>query len=153
MWRLYVYFLICSGLLWAISAKAESRNICPDSLQDLASSLSQDLPDYLNRTYTRLGIQEKASFANFPEINPLLLSTDNGDKNLTVPDQIFISIITGRIGQPKTLIQPYWLFMAKTNKGWRLAMAFTKIGTLPPKDVSDGAIANATSTWLRDRCN
>jgi hypothetical protein len=151
MRRLYVCFLIGSGLLWGISAKAENSHICPDSFQDLATLLSQDLPDYLNRTYTRLGIQEKATFANFPEINPLPLAS--GNKNLPAPNQLFISILTGRIGQPKTQTQPYWLFISKTNKGWRLAMAFTKIGTSPPTDISDGAIADATSTWLRDRCN
>lgn len=151
MRRLYVYFLIGSGLLWGISAKAENSHICPDSFQNLAILLSQDLPNYLNRTYTRLGIQEKATLASFPEVNPLLLATEN--KNLPAPNQLFISILTGRIGQPKTQTQPYWLLIAKTNKGWRLAMAFTKIGTSPPQDISDGAIADATTTWLRDRCN
>jgi hypothetical protein len=153
MRRSHVCFLIWAGLLWGISVKAENTLTCPDSFQDLATSLSQDLPNYLNRTYTRLGIQEKATFANFPEINPLPLAASNGDKTLPVPHQLFISILTGRIGQPKTQTQPYWLLISKTNKGWRLAMAFTKIGTSPPTDISDGAIADATRTWLRDRCN
>ena len=153
MRRSHVCFLIWAGLLWGISAKAENTRICPDSFQDLAASLSQDLPDYLNRTYTRLGIQEKATFASFPDINPLPLAAGNSDKNLPVPHQLFISILTGRIGQPKTQAQPYWLFIAKTKNGWRFAMAFTKIGASPPTNISDGAIANATSTWLRDRCS
>jgi hypothetical protein len=151
MRRFFGYCLIGSGLLWGLSANAENSYICPDSFQNLANSITQDLPDYINRSYTKLGTEEKAVFASFPNINPLPLTS--GNVNLAAPHQFFFSMLTGRIGQPKTLVQPYWLFISKTTNGWRLSMAFTRIGLSPPIDVSDGFIADATRTWLMDRCN
>jgi hypothetical protein len=40
-----------------------------------------------------------------------------------------------------------------TSNGWRLSMAFMRIGQAPPVDASDAAIADATNRWLRDYCD
>ena len=151
MRRFFVYCLLGSGLLWGASANAENSYICPESLQDLANSITQDLPDYVNRSYTRLDSERKALFTSFPNINPLPLAS--GNASLENPEQFFFSILTRKVGEPKTLVQPYWLLISKTNNGWRLSMAFTRLGLSPPRDVSDGFIADAMRTWLRDRCN
>ncbi|AFY72871.1 hypothetical protein Syn7502_00737 [Synechococcus sp. PCC 7502] len=151
MRRFYRLFLVVYSLLWVLPAHGDTSSKCPDSFQDLAISLSQDLPSYLNRTYTRLKINQQAIVASLPDLNPLPLVT--GDRNLPSPSQMFISVLSGKVGQTKSETHPYWLFIVKTEKGWRLAMAFTKTGNAPIQDISDGAIADATSTWLRDRCH
>ncbi len=132
-------------------AKAEASRPCPDSFQDLADIFTQDLPDYLNRTYIRLGIDRHVLVAGIPETNSFPISSVNS--SLTSPSQIFVSILSGKIGKPKDDSQPYWIFISKTSSGWRFVMAFTKIGSSVPVDVSDGAIANAAIILLKDICN
>jgi len=51
----------------------------------------------------------------------------------------------------------HWAFFTKTEDGWRLATMFTRIGDrtskrppTPPEETSDGIIAQAIETWLRD---
>lgn len=129
---------------------------CPSDFNSLANALALDLPNYLNRTYTRLGIKRLITVASDPELQPLpvkksdraISNTDPSD-----PQQLFISVLTREIGKAQGEKQAYWLFIANTKKGWRLAMAFTRIGNAPSQDVSDGVIAISTKTWLRDRCS
>jgi len=161
---------VCSCVAIACSliggtANAESRK-CPALFPDLANDLTQDLPDYLNRTYTRLGIKRQAIAVSFPDINPLPFSSlrnfvggINDVKKISAPEQIFISVLTKNTNLSKNTVlskpqtQPYWLFIAKTNRGWRLAMTFTRVNSSSIIDVSEGAIAQATNIWLSDRCN
>ncbi len=142
----FAYILLSTG-----SVNAENLRGCPVSFPDLADELTKNLPDYLNRTYTRVGINRHALVASLPETSILPISSI--DRDLSSPNQIFVSILSGKIGQPKNQTQPYWLFISRTNNGWHLAMAFTRIGNSAIIDVSDGAIADATNTWLRDRCH
>lgn len=51
----------------------------------------------------------------------------------------------------------HWLLLTKTKSGWRLVMMFTQTGAypkqqppLPPRDSSNGAIAQGVKAWLRD---
>lgn len=145
--KLGLVFLL--GFL-ALPVAAKSKS-CPQSLGALSNELTQELPDYLNRTYTRLGINRHATIASYPDNEPLAIAQVN--KNLKSPDQIFISVKSGEIGQPKGQIDAYWLVVVKTQtQAWRLVMAFSRSGNAPPQDVSNGAIANAVSIWLGDRC-
>jgi len=129
---------------------------CPVDFTTLAEALALDLPNYLNRTYTRLGIKRIVTVASTPELQPLPIKTsDRPNQNLSQnpnPQQVFITVLAREIGKVQSDQQAYWLFIANTKNGWRLAMAFTRIGNAPPQDVSDGAISIATTTWLRDRC-
>ncbi len=156
--------LLILVILGGTIANAETSRKCPATFPELAEALTKDLPDYLNRTYSRLGIKQQVTVASFPNINPLPISTINKTSdsanfspNLPAPRQLFVSILSRKIGQTKTQTQSYWLFISEikseTRKTWRLAIAFTRIGNSPLQDVSDGAIATATNTWLRDRCN
>lgn len=167
--RRYVFIAIAAylgmetlGMMGGLGAmgSTDSRK-CPDTLPELADKLTQDLPNYLNRTYSRLGIKQQVTVAGFPDLNPLPIATVNKISigSLPPPRQIFVSILSRKIGETKTQTQSYWLFISEiksknqNQKNWRLAIAFTRIGNSPPQDVSDGAIATATNTWLRDRCN
>jgi hypothetical protein len=151
-----------------VNATYKYQAKCPATFAELASSLTQDLPDYLNRTYSRAGIKRQAVIASFPELEPIKLEALNNQDNqgnqvveknrLAAPQQLFLSVLTRDLGKSLTKqvdapkAQPYWLFIANTHKGWRLAMAFSRVGNFAIQDVSDGAIATATKTWLSDRC-
>jgi hypothetical protein len=162
LWGLAIAFAFDFSI--SISSHAETvpkpavieRLGCPSDFNSLAHALALDLPDYLNRTYTRLGIKRLVTVASDPELQPLPVK--KSDRTISNPDpsdpqQLFISVLNREIGKTQGEKQAYWLFIANTKKGWRLAMAFTRIGNAPSQDVSDGIIAISTKTWLRDRCS
>lgn len=159
-----VVVLIIFG--FPLRVKSEPKS-CPQFLPALSLELVEALPDYLNRTYTRLAVNRHVAVVSNPETLPLAIATVNKtinktidktidriiNKNLNSPEQLFITVKSGQIGQPKLQMDSYWLFLTKTRKqSWRLVMAFSKTGNAPPQDVSSGAIADAVRTWLGDRC-
>ena len=124
---------------------------CPPDFPSLSQSLAKGLPDYLNRTYQRLRLRREVLAISQPELEPLPIAPDQLRDRL--PQQVFLSVLdkeTGTIAQSQ---RAYWLFIVPTNRGWRLAMAFMRIGQAPPVDVSEAAIAEATNKWLRDYCD
>lgn len=135
-----------------VEAEAYINNrTCPADVPSLSTALAKDLPDYLNRIYIRLRIRREVMAISQPELEPLPLAPDQPRDRL--PQQIFLSILERQTGQVKTSQRAYWLFLVPTTNGWRLAMAFMRIGQAPPVDVSDAAIADATNKWLRDYCD
>jgi hypothetical protein len=136
------------------SVKAETyinNRTCPADFPSLSKSLAKDLPDYLNRVYSRLRIKREVMTISQPELEPLPLAPDQAHDRL--PQQIFLSILERQTGRVETSQRAYWLFVVPTSHGWRLAMAFMRIGQAPPVDVSDAAISDATNKWLRDYCD
>jgi len=135
------------------SAYAEyiNKRICPADFPSLSQSLAKDLPDYLNRTYIRLRIKREVMTISRPELEPLPIAPDQILDRL--PQQIFLSMLERQTGKVETSQRAYWLFVVPTSNGWRLSMAFMRIGQAPPVDVSDAAIAEATNKWLRDYCD
>jgi hypothetical protein len=136
------------------SAKAETyinQRTCPADFPSLSKALAKDLPDYLNRGYSRLRIKREIVTISQPELEPLPLAPDQASDRLT--QQIFLSTLERPTGKVETTKQAYWLFVVPTSNGWRLAMAFMRIGQAPPVDVSEAAIANAANKWLRDYCD
>lgn len=135
-------------------AKADNyinKRICPADFPSLSKALAKDLPDYLNRTYSRLRIKREVMTISQPELEPLPLAPDQNRDRL--PQQIFLSVLERQTGKVETSQRAYWLFVVPTSKGWRLDMAFMRIGQAPPVDVSDAAIADAANKWLRDYCD
>jgi len=125
---------------------------CPADIQSLTSQLLPELSSYMNRTYTRMGFaQRQVITASSPEFEPLPVTAEL--PNQVHPQQVFVSLLEKRLGTQPTSQTAYWLFFSPTRRGWRLSMAFARVGKAPPYDVSDGAIANAVNTWLRDRCD
>ncbi|PLS68438.1 MAG: hypothetical protein CV045_07845 [Cyanobacteria bacterium M5B4] len=120
---------------------------CPQSFTELSTNLSKDLHHYLNRSYSKYGIKTQAQVVSFPDRAPLpIKETDPAVK------QLFLTIAHRRSEQLTTENQTYWLFLVETAKGWKLSMAFTRVGDAPPIDVSDGAVADAMRSWLKDKC-
>ncbi len=128
-----------------------NNRVCPADFPSLSKALAKGLPDYLNRTYSRLRIKREIMTISQPELEPLPLAPDQKPDRL--PQQIFLSILERQTGKVDTSQRAYWLFVVPTSKGWRLDMAFMRIGQAPPVDVSDAAISDATNKWLRDYCD
>jgi len=128
-----------------------NNRVCPADFPSLSKALAKDLPDYLNRAYIRLRIKREVMTISQPELEPLPLAPDQPRDRL--PQQIFLSMLERQTGRSETSQRAYWLFVVPTSNGWRLAMAFMRIGQAPPTDVSDAAIADATNKWLRDYCD
>jgi hypothetical protein len=145
---------IASLAFVAYSVKAETyinQRTCPADFPILSKTLARDLPDYLNRVYSRLRVNREVMTVSQPELEPLPLAPDrSGDSNVR---QIFLSVLERETGKVKTSQRAYWLLVVPTSNGWRLAMAFMRIGQAPPVDVSDAALADAASKWLRDYCD
>ena len=134
--------------------KAETyinNRTCPTDFTSLSNALAKDLPDYLNRAYSRLRIKREVMTISQPELEPLPLAPDQARDRL--PQQVFLTILERQTGKAETSQRAYWLFLVPTSNGWRLSMAFMRIGQTPPVDVSDAAIADATNKWLRDYCD
>lgn len=136
---------------------------CPLALRDMAEALAADLPGYLMRAYARLGNSVSVLVASYPELEPLPvvsgapLDPAANDANASPPQdgqprQVFLTVLERRPGDRDYAQRAYWLFVVYTQRGWRLDMAFTRIGNAPPQDASDGVLAGAARTWFRDRC-
>jgi len=128
-----------------------NKRVCPADFPSLSKALAKDLPDYLNRVYSRLRIKREVMTISQPELEPLALAPDQPRDRL--PQQIFLSTLERQTGQVTTSQRAYWLFIVPTSRGWRLDMASMRIGQAPPVDVSDAAIADASNKWLRDYCD
>ncbi len=128
-----------------------NNRTCPADFSSLSKALAKDLPDYLNRAYSRLRIKREVMTISQPEFEPLPLAPDQARDPL--PQQIFLSALERETGKTQTSQRAYWLFVVPTSNGWRLAITFMRIGQAPPVDVSDAVIADATNKWLRDYCD
>jgi hypothetical protein len=149
-----IAIFICSATSAIADISAETyinRRTCPADLTSLSKALAKDLPDYLNRAYSRLRIKREVMTISEPELEPLPLAPDQLRDRL--PQQIFLAVLERETGKVQTSQRAYWLFVVPTSNGWRLAMAFMRIGQSPPVDVSEAAIADATNKWLRDYCD
>ncbi len=152
----YVITIALSAVLSNIPDAANSetyinKRVCPADFPSLSKALAKGLPDYLNRTYSRSRIKREIMMISQPELEPLPLAPDQRRDRLS--QQIFLSVLERQTGKVETSQRAYWLFVVPTSKGWRLDMAFMRIGQAPPVDVSDAAIADATNKWLRDYCD
>jgi hypothetical protein len=141
------------------------------SIEFITTNLLRDLPSYANRAsqrarrLTRRG--DTFSYmlaAGRPEFTPLPLNTNvASDTTKTLSEgveQIFFTTLERTYIAKKAveLQQFHWLLLTNTSSGWRKVMMFTQTGTFPvskqvpspPRDSSDGVVAQAIDAWLRD---
>lgn len=161
---------LSSCLLTSLSVQAappvQVQETCAAERFTLVRQLLRDLPSYANRANTLLGIPNQyVVVASQPEFQPLPLAP--GQRAAQVqqavdrddPYQIFFTTL-GRSYQDGKLFQLqeyHWLFLTRSSSGWRLALLYSMIGPyrtdgppLPPRDSSEGSLAYAIRTWLRD---
>jgi hypothetical protein len=174
-WKCFACFssaLLVIGLDWT-GIKAEQsqpslspRSACPTDLETLTTQLLEDLPNYTNRANARLGISNNyVIIASRPEFKPLPLGPGQRAAVLEKPverndpDQVFFTTLERSYQGGKSVqLQLYhWLFLTQTDSGWRFAIMYSMVGPYPagyppspPQESSDGSIAGAIQTWLRD---
>ncbi|MGI0482857.1 hypothetical protein ACN4EE_18985 [Geminocystis sp. CENA526] len=154
-----------------------NNNKCGGNLQELADFLVKDIADYANRVIQRSriyshGLEFLPTYvitASKPDLEPLPLeqtqyksSLKNIDENQV--KQIFFTTLERQYSSQNRIIETqnfHWLMLTPTEKGWRMIMLLTRLGypndngsqnfiSSPPRDSSDGIIAQSVKLWLRD---
>lgn len=156
--------------VWGLN---KSESLCSQqSLELVTTNLLRDLPNYANRAsqrarrLTRRGdIFSYMLTAGKPEFKPLPLNpnvaSDDTAKTLSEGvEQVFFTTLERQYiaRQAVELQEFHWLLLTKTSTGWRKVMMFTQTGSFPvskevpspPRDSSDGVVAQAVDAWLRD---
>ncbi len=149
-----------------LGQQAMAQQTCPSDVEPLTELLIRDLPSYANRQLRsvipldRTLKPSRIIIAGRPEFAPLPLAPGQPAPSQDAdPAQVFISTLERQYVNDRAVeIQQYhWLFLTRSPSGWRLAFMFTRTGSAtpgtsptPPRDSSDGAIAQAIKTWLRD---
>lgn len=167
----FSFSLVAANTLFSINetATATSRltTVCStQTLENLTSQLLQDLPSYANRATQRARRRSRSSdvysymlVAGRPEFTPLPLNLDESTSNTTEVEQVFFTTLERQYiaGKAVESQQFHWLLLTESNTGWRFVMMFTQIGgypqkqvVSPPRDSSNGVVAQAIKTWLRD---
>jgi hypothetical protein len=150
--------------------KSELSGSCSEqSLEGLTTRLMLDLPSYANRVTQRSRLLSrtvdiypyilaagKPEFQSLP-LNPGIDSFQKYESEGV--DQVFFTTLERQYINKKALElqQFHWLFLTKTTLGWQVVMMFTQTGEYPvkspiapPRDSSNGAIAQGVKLWLRD---
>ncbi|WP_230966256.1 hypothetical protein [Nostoc sp. NZL] len=149
-----------------------ARSLCSEqNLETLTIQLLQDLSSYTNRASQRARRLSRSSdvysymlVAGRPEFTPLPLnleeySTDAPKSSASGVEQVFFTTLERQyIGKKVVELQQFhWLLLTKTKSGWQLVMMFSQTGShsaqqplSPPRDSSNGTVAQGVKTWLRD---
>ncbi len=152
------------------AASTTLSSTCPSDVEILTTELLRDLPSYANRISQRArrlsrtaDVYSYVLVAGHPEFAPLTLGPGEYTSDAAVvapePIQVFFTTLERQytLGKAFELQQYHWLFLTQTASDWRLAMMFSQIGSYParmpptpPRDSSNGVIAQAIRTWLGD---
>ncbi|MGJ3254654.1 MAG: hypothetical protein ACFE0J_26505 [Elainellaceae cyanobacterium] len=146
------------------------RISCPDDLETLTQLMLRDLPGYANRVSQRARDRDRivdlytfVILAAQPEFMPLTLGPGSynpapSDSPSALQQVFFTTLEREYVGDNTELLQHFhWLFLGKTERGWWFGLMASRIGGYPdnqpqspPRDSSQGVIAQAIRLWLRD---
>jgi hypothetical protein len=174
--KLEVFLIIrlLSPWIWGNFAitpvKAEEGYIfsCPNNLEALVERMLLDLPSYSNRVIQRtrsiikdkqLTTQRYIIVAGKAEFQPL--PSQNTEYTPITPDsseQVFFTTLEREYRHNRVVeTQNYhWLFLTKTENGWRRVMMYSRFGVganipaMPPQTTTNGVIGRAIGIWLED---
>jgi hypothetical protein len=146
-------------MLSAIPAQAKPiRYQCPTEVEPLVHLMLRDITGYANRVLSRSRSQSSIIMTGRPEFEPLPVN-EKPDPDLS---QAFITSLEREwiSGKPIQIQQYHWLFLSKSDRGWQLALMFSRTGpypahqqpSTPPRESSQGVMGQAIRLWLRD-CN
>jgi len=168
------FLLLPYSLAQTLSPKTYSQNQGGDSfvcaVQDLPSLTNQllrDLPSYANRASQRgRRLQRSSNFYSYmllagrPEFQPLPLHPVGQQKSTNQNiEQVFFTTLSRQYIDNKVveLQEFHWLLLTKTPDSWQFLMMFTQTGAYPqkqppspPRDSSNGSVAQGIKAWLRD---
>ena len=154
-----------------IEFKKEKSSCSNQDLSQLTNKLLRDLPAYFNRATQRarrldrsVQVYSYMLVAGKPDFEPLPLKswTDEADKSANGAkgvEQIFFTTLERQYvkGKAVQLQQFHWLFLTKTESGWRVSMMYSQTGgypkqkpPTPPRESSNSAVGQGIKTWLRD---
>jgi hypothetical protein len=166
------YLPVCSQSIgtWCdlvVPIVASAPNTCPAKLESLSNILVRDLPSYANRLIQQRRkrtdeVYSSIVTASVPELKPIEIVSREYPPYFpqSAPTQVFISTLerqyTGIKSAP--LQQFYWLFIAKTQLGWRLVSIYSRTGGFPrvnaaitpPIESSRTIVGEAIRIWLHD---
>ncbi|WP_407884947.1 hypothetical protein [Scytonema sp. NUACC26] len=150
---------------------AKKDSCSKQSLESLTTQMLRDLPSYVNRASQRSRrlSREKEVFsyivvAGRPEFEPLPLNPgeytrDSLKTKSEGVEQVFFTTLERQYvnGKAIQLQEFHWLFLTKAENSWLFVMMFSQIGSYsknqpptPPRDSSNGVIAQGIGNWLRD---
>lgn len=148
--------------------------VCPDTLEALMPPLLRDLPSYANRVVARSRSRSRTPdlppsyvlLAGPPDYRPLPADLEDlglAEYEAIAPDgqpqQVFFTTLERQYGHGGySRIQGfYWVFLTQQAGQWQLAGALSSLGgypvgqpASPPRDSSEGVVAQAIRLWLRD---
>jgi hypothetical protein len=150
-----------------------NKTYCSEQkIESITTYLLRDLPSYANRAsqrsrrLTRRGDTFSYTIAaGKPEFQPLPLNPNSTSLDTTKTlsegvEQVFFTTLERQYtaGKSLELQQFHWLLLTKTSSGWRKVMMFSRGGSFPvtkqplspPRESSNGVVAQAVDAWLRD---
>lgn len=153
------------------NVRTQNRKCANQNLEDLTTGLLHDLPSYANRAsqrarrlsratdvYSYMVVAGRPEFAPLP-LNPSGYTADSLKTASEGVEQVFFTTLERQYtaGKAVQLQQFHWLFLTKTKSDWRFVMMFSQTGLhpkneppTPPRDSSNGDIAQGVNAWLRD---
>jgi hypothetical protein len=160
----------CANTVLAIESPtiALTPRSCPANLSSIAELLVRDLPSYTNRVIQRRRKLSDKLYSSIlavgkPDLTPIAIVSREYPSQFpqAAPTQMFITSFERQYTGIKStdLQQFHWLFLAKTNLGWRLVNIYTRTSTgtrtndspiTPPIESSRSSIAEAVRLWLND---
>jgi hypothetical protein len=144
------------------------QNACPRVLEPLMNRLLQDLPTYTELVAARslnLRSEQDSPFgtviiASEADYHPIELPDTSYGNSPQEVQQVFFTTLERQYwqGQPVSLQNHHWLFLAPAETGWYLSQMYSMVGhspadrgaPSPPQESSDGIIGQAVTLWLRD---
>lgn len=154
-----------------VNITKEKSSCSNQDLATLTTNLLRDLPSYFNRATQRarrldrsVEVYSYMLVAGKPDFTALPLKswTDETDKSTNETkgvEQVFFTTLERQYlkGKAVQLQGFHWLFLTKTESGWRMAMMYSQTGgypkqkpPTPPRESSNSAIGQGIKTWLRD---
>ncbi|WP_243147613.1 hypothetical protein [Scytonema sp. UIC 10036] len=151
---------------------AAKKDFCSNqNLEALITQMLRDLPSYANRASQRsrrlsrkneafsyIVVAGKPEFEPLP-LNPSEYTRDSLRTKSEGVEQVFFTTLERQYinGKAIQLQEFHWLFLTKAKDSWLFVMMFSQIGSYPknqpptpPRDSSNGVIAQGISNWLRD---
>lgn len=138
---------------------------CPATVEGFAPLLLRDLPSYANRVIVRrrsvLELSQLPSVivAGQAEFQPLPVVAERSQQDPQLKQLFFTTLEQQRVGDLIRELQQYhWLLVTPTTTGWQVVLSYTRTGSYPqgqlpitpPRESSQGPIAQAVVLWLRD---
>ncbi|MBW4451117.1 MAG: hypothetical protein KME38_31005 [Spirirestis rafaelensis WJT71-NPBG6] len=151
----------------------KERSFCSEqTIENLITPLLRNLPSYANRAsqrarrlrrktdvYSYMVLAGKPDFTPLP-FNPGVNTTDAAKSSDEKVEQVFFTTLERQYisGRAVQLQEFHWLFLTKSNTGWRMVTMFSQIGSYPvtknpptpPRNSSNGTVAQGINAWLRD---